>query len=905
MSLETYQAKRRFDKTPEPSGAKKKHTSKPGKSKSEFLFVIQKHAASHLHYDFRLEVDGVLKSWAVPKGPSLDPSVKRLAMAVEDHPIDYGGFEGIIPEGNYGAGTVMLWDTGTYTIDPTLSRAEAEKQILKGLDKGKLAFTLNGQKLQGEFALVKTHRDEKGWLLIKHKDEAASEDDVLEQETSVLTQRTMAEIAEDKKTKEWHSKVSKKKDYPPPLIPPPQGGRGQRVAKKKANSNKEDPFPHDLSPMKATLVDKPFSKTDWIFEIKWDGYRAIAEIENGNVRLYSRNQQPYELKYPTLVEALKSIQNHDLVLDGEIVALDAKGHAQFQHLQDASNRSSELIYMVFDLLYCDGEDIRARPLLERKALLKKVLPKRLAAVRYCEHIETDGESFFKAAEDEGIEGIIAKDGKSLYRCGIRSPAWLKIKTELRQEAIICGYTEPQGSRKDFGAVILGVYANKELQYIGHTGTGFSAKRLKALKELFHRHEIDSCPFKKKPATNQKATWLKPELVCEVKFSQWTEDGHLRQPVFIEIRDDKSAKQVIREQGLSVPKALQKEKQEAKLKTAEPATKKHASKSTNSTKAIAEKPEKKSTFAKESPNAEKSQSLTINKQTVLITHPKKIIWPEAGYSKKDLANYYQKAAPFILPYLHDRPFVMNRFPHGINGDHFYQKDQPDSLPDWIETVSIYSESNDRELRYLLCQNEETLIYLANLGCIETHVWNVRQQKLHHPDWMVIDLDPEEISFDAVIETAQVVHEVLDAAKATHLCKTSGATGLHIYVPMGAQYDDDTVRNFGQLVATLVHQKLPRITSLERSPAKRKKKIYLDYLQNRFGQTLVSPFSVRPTEKASISMPLDWSEVKKGLHPSQFTIENTTERLKDAEKLWRPVLGKGVNLKLALQLLESFG
>ena len=898
MSLETYQAKRRFDKTPEPSGAEKKHASKPGKNKSEFLFVIQKHAASHLHYDFRLEVDGVLKSWAVPKGPSLDPSVKRLAMAVEDHPIDYGGFEGIIPEGNYGAGTVMLWDTGTYTTDPSLTRAEAEKQILAGLEKGKLAFTLNGQKLHGEFALVKTHRDEKGWLLIKHKDEAASEDDILQQETSVLTQRTMAEIAEDKKTKEWHSKASKKATTEKVVIK-------KASPKKKVNdSTIDDPFPHDLSPMKATLVDEPFSKKDWIYEIKWDGYRAIAELENGSVRLYSRNQQPFNTKYPTIVEALKGIHDHDLILDGEIVALDKEGHAQFQHLQDAGNRSSEITYMVFDLLYCDGEDLRARPLLERKALLKKVLPKKLAALRYCEHIDTDGESFFKAAEDEGIEGIIAKDDKSIYRCGTRSPAWLKIKTELRQEAIICGYTEPQGSRKDFGAVILGVYNNKKLQYIGHTGTGFSAKRLKALKELFHSYETSTCPFEKKPATNQKATWLKPELVCEVKFSQWTEDGHLRQPVFIEIREDKPAKQVVREQGLTVPKALQEEEQEAQPKTAEPATKKRASKNTSASKAVAEKPEKKSTFAKESPNAEKSQSLTINKQTVMITHPKKILWPEAGYSKKDLANYYQKAAPFILPYLKDRPFVMNRFPHGIHGDHFYQKDQPDSLPDWIETVSIYSESNDRELRYLLCQNEETLIYLANLGCIETHVWNVRQQKLHDPDWMVIDLDPEEISFDSVIETAQVVHEVLDGAKATHLCKTSGASGLHIYVPMGAAYDEDTVRNFGQLVATLVHQKLPRITSLERSPAKRKKKIYLDYLQNRFGQTLVSPFSVRPTEKASISMPLDWAEVKKGLHPGQFTIENASERLKDAEKLWRPVLGKAINLKRALQFLENF-
>jgi bifunctional non-homologous end joining protein LigD len=904
MTLETYQAKRHFKKTPEPSGQTKKHSQK----KADALrFVIQKHAASHLHYDFRLEADGVLKSWAVPKGPSLDPAVKRLAMAVEDHPLDYAGFEGTIPQGNYGAGTVMVWDEGTYTVASDLTPAETEAVVLEGLQKGKLTFQMQGSKLQGEFALVKTHRDENGWLLIKHKDEYITEEDILEKETSVLTQRTMAEIADGA-----ISRVKSKVD---------DSEKAAKKAKEKVSISKTsqslskkqpEPFPHNMTPMMATLVDTPFSKPGWVYEIKWDGYRAIAELENGAVKLYSRNHQPFEAKYPGIVEALKQLADRSLILDGEVVALDADGHAHFQNLQDAGKRASQLTFMVFDLLYCDGKDLRTSSLLERKALLRKVLPENLPAICYCDHMEEDGEGFFQAAETQGLEGIIAKDGQSLYRSGTRSAAWLKIKTQQRQEAIICGYTEPQGSRKDFGALILGVYEEDRLQYIGHTGTGFTAKSLKNLKQRFADYETERCPFAKRPVTNQKASWLKPELVCEVKFTHWTEDGYLRQPVFLALREDKPAETITRENKLTVSQALKKEKAEAKVQPRD-SKKAKTIKLTNDKKsrtaAKKQSPseksdtQKKSTFAKETPNSEKSRILSINGQDVAITHPRKLLWPETGYSKLDIANYYWQAASYILPYLKDRPFVMNRFPQGIHGEHFYQKDQPDSLPDWIETVSIYSESNSRELRYLLCQNEETLIYLANLGCIETHVWNVRQQTLHQPDWMVIDLDPEDIEFESIVETAKVVHEILTEAKTAHFCKTSGASGLHIYVPMGAQYDENTVRDFGQLVATLTHQQLPGITSLERSPAKRQKRIYLDYLQNRFGQTLVSPFSIRPTVEASVSMPLDWDEVKKGLHPSQFTIANATERFEDAEKLWQGVLGKGINLKRVIQVLET--
>jgi bifunctional non-homologous end joining protein LigD len=870
MVLERYQAKRRFDQTPEPDGG---HSE--GK---ELRFVIQKHEASHLHYDFRLEIGGVLRSWAIPKGPSLDPSIKRLAMAVEDHPYDYRTFEGNIPEGNYGAGSVMVWDEGTYTVASGLSKIEAEALIKRGLDAGKLTFSLHGHKVQGEFMLIKTQQQASSWLLRKNQDEFVSKEDVLQQDCSVLSHRSMEEIRHNgsrRKAKPFASKTS---------TTVKSSAKTKKPKAREATSTGE--FPHPVKPMLATLIDKPFNQAGWLFEFKWDGYRAIAEINAGSVNLYSRNGLSFNPKYPAIVQELERIQGHHLVLDGEIVALDQQGTPSFQGLQDFAQRSGELIYYVFDLLYLDGEDLRALPLLQRKERLKAVLPPS-TVVRYCEHVEQVGERLFELATQSGQEGIIAKDASSPYETGKRSPAWLKIKSHYQQETIICGYTEPQGKRQEFGALILGAYDDQHvLRYLGHSGTGFNTQELKKLKRQFKQYASQECPFPKVPATNQKQTWLRPELVCEIKFTGWTDDHQMRHPVYQGLRVDKRADEVVIENKMSLKTALAKEarKQEGQEVAAQ-----GASSTTGQ-------------FSREVPKAG-TGIVKVNGQRVTITHPQKVLWPELAYTKLDLVEYYEAIGPYILPYLKDRPFVMNRFPNGINEAHFFQKDRAGNAPKWMETISIASESSSRDIEYVLCQNIDTLLYLANQGCIETHVWNSRVQKLDNPDWLIIDLDPEGVGFESVIETALLTHEVLEEIGAANYCKTSGASGIHIYIPLQAKYEFETVKNFAQLIALIVNQRAPNITSLERSPSKRRNRVYLDYLQNNFAQTVVSPFSVRPTLGATVSMPLAWEQVKPGLQPTDFTIKNVPKQAKSASALWQPVLTTAVSLPNCLKGLEK--
>lgn len=827
MSLITYEKKRNFKKTPEPDASKK-----TAKASKELRFVIQKHAASHLHYDFRLEVDGVLKSWAVPKGPSLNPKDKRLAMQVEDHPFDYRNFEGIIPEGNYGAGTVIIWDEGTYFVQPKLSKADNEKAMRAGLKSGKLVFTLEGEKLHGEFTLVRIKNskedDDRSWLLMKHRDEHVSDEDIRAQDRSVRSDKDLEMMAEGK-PKVWKS---------------------SKPASIKAK--KHDKF---ITPMLATLVDKPFDDADWLFEIKWDGYRAIAEVNDKNVLLYSRNGLPFQQKFPGIYEELSKLKTQ-AVFDGEVVAVDENGRSSFEMIQDAENNQDKLAYYIFDLLSLEGKDVTSSPLIERKEklekLLKKILPKR-TSIHYSDHVLKFGTQFFESAKAQNLEGIIAKEKHSPYLAGKRTSHWLKIKTEQRQEAIIAGYTEPKGSRQSIGALILGIYKNDTLRYIGHTGTGMDDKLLASLKKQLDKAEQKACPFESKPTTNGPVTWVRPTLVCEVKFTEWTKSGHMRHPVFVGLREDKPAKDVGAEPVKPVKTAVKDAEQKDVPKPG-------------------------------------------------LTHPEKIYWPKEGYTKGDLYNYYDRMAPLVLTYLKDRPMNLNRYPNGIEGESFYQKDNP-KVPDFVETVKIFSESNNKDINYLLCQNKETLLYLANLGCIEMNPWNVRIQNLENPDWLVIDLDPEHIEFKAVIEAAQVTKKILDQAGATGYCKTSGATGLHIFVPTGAKYSHDTVKDFAHMIAMMVNQKLPKTTSLERSPKKRDKKIYLDYLQNRMGQTLASPYCVRPQPGATVSTPLHWEEVVSGLSPAQFTMFNIEDRLKDEGDLWQPVLGKPVNLQKCLQKLQQ--
>ncbi len=527
MGLKDYQSKRKFEKTPEPKASLRR-----GK-KRHLVFVIQRHAARALHYDLRLELEGVLKSWAVPKGPSLDPSQKRLAVMVEDHPFDYKDFEGVIPEGNYGAGSVIIWDRGVYHHPSDPNGKESEKLFLEGLRKGHMTFVLHGEKLQGEFALVKTRKDEKSWLLLKKKDRYATTIDILKKNRSVVSHETIEDVA---KNDPQHPSRRKKLDQ----IHLREGMEGEDLKDAPAKS-----MPHGIKPMLATQIKEPFDDPDWIFEMKWDGYRAIAEIREGKVSLYSRNSVSLGQRFSPIFESLSGFQ-FEAVLDGEIVVVDEKGEPDFQMLQDYhKSKKGHLLYYVFDLLYLQGHDLTGLPLLKRKELLKKILPVS-HKIKFSDHVVRDGVLFFKVVKEKGLEGVIAKRSQSAYRMGKRSKEWLKVKTHLTQEGVIAGFTEPKGGRKDFGALVLGVFKRNELIFIGHIGGGFSAKTLKEVREKLNPLIRKMCPFKVEPQTNTPVTWVKPELVCEVIFHGWTAEGIMRQPVFLRLREDKAARDVVRE-----------------------------------------------------------------------------------------------------------------------------------------------------------------------------------------------------------------------------------------------------------------------------------------------------------------------------------------------------------------------
>ncbi|MBV9122007.1 MAG: DNA ligase D [Planctomycetes bacterium] len=838
MTLKRYHQKRRFDQTPEPRGC-------TPRGQGPLRFVVQKHQASRLHYDFRLELDGTLKSWAVPKGPSLNPGDKRLAVMVEDHPLDYRTFEGTIPEGNYGAGAVLVWDEGTYCARATADRRASERRLREGLAQGHLNFVLNGHKLKGEFSLVKIQRGQDNqWLLVKKRDPWASEEDVTEQADSVTSGRSLTEIAAGKR----------KAARPRALARTPRNKRAVALP----DAPKADLLQR-VRPMLATLVKEPFDRPGWLFEVKWDGYRAVAEVGPQGVSFYSRNHKSFESRFAPLVESLRRL-GREAVLDGEVVVVDDRGQAHFQLLQNFQKTGKgRLLYYVFDLLYLDGSDLRGLPLRRRKELLQGILGA-LPDVLLSEHVEEHGVAFFEAARAQGLEGILAKDGDSPYREGVRGLEWLKIKTHLRQEAVICGFTEPRGRRRDLGALVLGVYDGDNLVYIGHTGGGLNARGLTDLRSRLEPWAQRACPFRKKPKTNAPVHWVKPQLVCEVSFQEWTQDGLMRQPIFLGLREDKIPQDVRREESRP---------------------------------------------GEEVATEEKSKSIrSVGRKEPVLTHLDKVYWPKEGYTKGDLIAYYREMAPVLLPYLRDRPQSLHRHPNGMAGKSFFQKDvsrQPP--PDWVKTMTIPPGSGTKDVTYVLCQDQASLLYLANLGCIELNPWNSRVDSLENPDYLVIDLDPEDVPFARVVEAARAVHQILDRAGAPSLCKTSGKRGLHVFVPLGARYNYDQARRFAEILARLVHERLPDSTSLVRSPALRQGRVYLDYLQNRRGQTLVAPYAVRPAPGATVSTPLKWAEVKKTLDPTQFNLRTLPKRLDRVGDLWQPILGPGVDLAACLKRLPG--
>jgi len=912
MSLDEYQRKRDLTKSPEPPAKSKK-------SDKVLRFVIHKHAASHLHYDFRLELDGVLKSWAIPKGPSLDPSIKRLAMMVEDHPYDYGNFEGIIPKGNYGAGEVLIWDEGTYHASAVQEREESEAVLRAGLGKGDLKFVLDGHKLKGEFALVRIKGDKDNtWLLLKKKDAYATGEDITLQDRSVVSGVSIEDLKQGRLVSAAWSAASSKTPaseqaesiaqevpfprggglgrgnsagssseatpFPPPDLPPLGGGElaqaqgGESHLSKKAPHSAQGanppsaPMPHEVKPMLASSTKEPFDDPDWLFEIKLDGYRCIAEINRGDVLLYSRNNISFNQRFAGIARALEAI-DRVAVFDGEVVALDDKGRSYFQLLQNHQRTGAgNICYFLFDLLYLDGNDLRILPLVTRKEMLRNLLPE-LPNIRYHDHVMEFGKDFFDLAQANNLEGILAKRSNSKYQTGRRTKEWLKIKIRLQQEAVICGFTEPRGSRKNLGSLVLGVYENDELTYIGLAGGGFDESGIKELHGMLQPLVQTPSPFKERIKTDMPVQWVKPVLVCEVEFAEWTDERVMRQPIFLGLREDKEPKTVVREEFSSqlLPQPELGGDQEA-------------------------------SGGKKTAKKLKATVVVIDGNRLELSNLDKVFWPDEGYTKGDVIDYYRKVAHCMLPHLQDRPESLYRTPHGITQGGFFQKEAGELPPSWMKTKEIFSKHVDKNIKFFLCQDEATLIFMANLGCIEINPWLSRIQTLNFPDYFAIDLDPEDIPFGKVIETALAVHEVLDQAGAPSFPKTSGATGMHIYVPLGAKYDYNTAQEFARVVATLVHQKVPEFTSILRSPQKRQKKVYLDFLQNKAGQTLAAPYSIRPRPGATVSAPLRWEEVKPGLDPSQFTIKTMPARIEHLGDLFQGVHGPGVDIETCIENLE---
>jgi bifunctional non-homologous end joining protein LigD len=918
MSLEKYVEKRDFSKTAEP---------KSGKSIDEkaLTFVIQKHDASRLHYDFRLEMEGVLKSWAVPKGPSTDPKTKRLAMRVEDHPYDYRTFEGLIPKGEYGGGTVIVWDQGTYEpIEPIKGKKLQEKHLLKQLEEGSLKIILHGEKLKGEFAIVKTHgMGGDSWLLIKHKDKFASEDDITKKDKSVLSKKTIEQIAKTSDTV-WHSshtdpveeetKAKKKK----PKVEKSELGASKKSVDKSTKdlgqleekdqienvdeteiniddlikSAPKSKLPVGLKPMLATLVDEPFDDPDWVYEVKWDGYRALGFVNEGNVELLSRNYKSFNDKFYPVLKSLQAWKIN-IVVDGEILVLNEKGISNFGDLQNwRSEADGELVYYIFDILWYQGKDLTSLPLIQRQAILKEVLPVD-DDIRLSKVFKANGIEFYKAAEKMGLEGIIAKKADSSYSSGLRSKEWLKVKVHKRQEVVIGGYTLNKDSSKMFSALLLGVFDNGKLRYVGKVGTGFNDQVQKDMMEQFKLLIVDESAFVEEPDYNKpsrfrpnpphaKAFWLKPELVCEVAFAEVTSDGVFRHPSFQGMRIDKKAKDVVMETAASTAAVVE-----------DVADAVHADAITPP-----KEPSRKTLL---NPKDETQVRKVCGKE-LKFTHLSKLYWPEDQVTKRDMFNFYYQIAEYILPYLKDRPLSLNRFPGGIHSKSFYQKDVKDKAPEWAKTFP-YHTSDGEDKEYLVGNDEATLLWMATLGCIEMNPWFSRVQAPDHPDYCVIDLDPDKNTFDQVVEAALEVKKVLDALDVPCFCKTSGSTGMHIYIPLGAKYTYDQSQMFAKIVVKIVHEQIPDFTSLERMIANRKGKMYLDFLQNRPGATIAGPYSLRPKPGATVSMPLHWDEVKPGLQMKDFTIFNAIERLKKTGDLFKGVLGPGIDLEKTIKKAQE--
>ncbi|MDR5738279.1 MULTISPECIES: DNA ligase D [unclassified Caballeronia] len=887
--LETYQRMRRFNETPEPSGEKTaaRRASRAKKpAKQALSFVIQEHDARRLHYDFRLELDGTLKSWAVPKGPSLDPSVKRLAVHVEDHPIDYGSFEGAIPEGNYGAGSVIVWDRGTWA-----PQAGGPEDAAREYEKGKLKFVLDGEKLQGGWTLVRSHMrgsgDKEQWFLIKERDDEArpeSEYDVLlKKPGSVLSDSLGArlESGELRDRTERKVKPAARRTVPRAAKAASDKADGHAhpdiVATRNAESLRalsHDPaiegavrakLPALLKPQLATLVDAAPPSDEWTYEIKFDGYRVLARIEQSNgkrdIRIFTRNGNDWTAKFPKQVKALEKLDIESGWLDGEAVVLDDRGLPDFQALQNAFDvgRPQGIVVYFFDLAFLNGYDLRNVPLVQRRALLKAIVePVDDPALRYSEDFAFSADDLLKSACDMSLEGIIGKRIDSTYVSG-RSNSWIKLKCRRRQEFVVCGYSEPSGSRGQFGALLLGVYDGKgKLQYAGRVGSGFDHATLVAVKKELDKRETDRMPFEREPQERSRTPvhWVKPELVAECNFAEWTKERIVRQASFVSLRDDKPARQIVKEEAASA------EKVEAEVE--DDTAKKPKARKTAARKVAVKAPAK---------SASKKSATEV--EGVKISHPERVIDKSTGLTKLDVVEYYASIAEWMLPHLQDRAVSLVRAPDDIGGELFFQKHSARLA---IPHITQHPDADPDHPPLLTVESAQALVGTAQMGTIELHTWNSVISNIEKPDRMVFDLDPGEgVGWDRMLEAAKLTRDLLNELGLASFCKTSGGKGVHVVVPLAKQAGWDEMKGFSQAVAQHMAKTLPKLFSAKMGMQNRRDKIFIDYLRNNRGSSTVCAFSLRARPGMGVSMPIAWDELDDTTSGDQWNIGNARARM----------------------------
>jgi bifunctional non-homologous end joining protein LigD len=824
LSLEQYAKKRTFKKTPEPPP--KEARTETGRS-----FCVQRHEARRLHYDLRLEIGGTLKSWAVPEGPTLDPTIKRLAVLVEDHPLEYGRFEGNIPKGNYGAGSVMLWDRGEYELADEL---DAARQI----ERGDLKFRLCGEKLRGLFALVRMKDGE--WLLLKKKDaESRTGWDLEAYAWSVKTRRTQEEIA---------------LELAGPRLP---------------EGAVRTPMPVSIDPMLATLEVGPPAGGGWTYEVKWDGVRAICFIDGDGVRASGRKGTPITAQYPELRNLRENVVAESAIIDGEIVAADGGGRPSFEQLQprimandpskiERLSRERPVTFYAFDLLYWNGWDLRGAALAARQDLLRRVV-RHAPQAQLSTTFDAAPDVLMRAVREQGLEGIVAKRADSRYHAG-RSRDWLKIKATREQDCVICGYTE--GERKHFGGLLLGVHSGGALQFAGSVGTGFDEKTRAAIRGRLDELRSPRQPFASQPPANLKAVWARPELVCRVRYLEWTSEGRLRAPVFLGLRDDIDPSDCKRESESS-----ERAQQQQRLL----------------------------------PAKGEQVRIKIEGQTITFTNLGKLLFPADRITKRDVIEYYHAVAPLLIPHWRDRPLSLRRYPDGIEKEGFFQKNV-EELPEWIRREKLIADDGEERWRAVGGGVAE-LLYLAHLGCIDQNAWMSRIGSLDHPDFLLIDLDPHECEFARIVEAARHVRGLLEKLGLEGFPKTTGGGGMHIYVPLEPVYQYGQTKDFAEILARLAASERPDLFTLPRGVSRREKnRVYFDYLQNGRGKTISGPYVLRAYPGAPVATPLEWRELTPQLHPSQFHIRNALDRFARTGDLFARVLTLNQRLEAAMEQLS---